>query len=193
VYKIRSTVPRSLGDYLREDTREGRASVDQHLANALARARRGDIERMIRDVHEAACTKAVQLPILKAATESEIDAAFATLDQQHTGALVVSPDPFFIIRREHLVALASPYAVPAIYPLSEFAALGGLMSYAASVTEAFHLLGIYTARVLKGEKPADLPVQQPTRFELVVNLNTAKALGLTVPPSILARADEVIE
>jgi putative ABC transport system substrate-binding protein len=150
-------------------------------------------ERMIRDVQEAARTKAVQLLILKAATESEIDAAFATLIQQHTGGLVVSPDPFLISRREHLVALASRYAVPAIYPLSEFAAVGGLISYAASVADAFHLLGIYAARVLKGEKPADLPVQQPTTFELVVNLKTANELGLTVPPSILARADEVIE
>jgi putative ABC transport system substrate-binding protein len=150
-------------------------------------------EQMVGDVEKAVRTKGLQLPIVKASTESEIDAAFATLVQLRAGALAVVPDPLFLGTREQLVTLAARHAVPVIYPSREFVASGGLISYAASFTAAFHLLGIYAARVLKGEKPAGLPVQQPTTFELVVNLNTAKALGLTVPPSILARADEVIE
>jgi putative tryptophan/tyrosine transport system substrate-binding protein len=150
-------------------------------------------EHYIRNAQEAAGTKGVQLQILKAGTESEIDAAFATPVQLHDGALIVAADPFFDGRREQLVTLAARYAVPATYALREFAKAGGLISYGASFTATFRSAGSFAGKILKGAKPADLPVQQPTRFELVVNLKTAAALGLAVPPSILARADEVIE
>ncbi len=150
-------------------------------------------ERVIRDVQEAARTKGLQLHVLKARSESEIDTAFASLVQLHAGALVVGADPFLSGRREQLVALASRRAVPSIYAWREFAAAGGLISYGPSLTSAFRLVGAYVGKVLKGAKPADLPVPQPTTFELVINLKTAKALGLTVPRSMLTRADEVIE
>jgi putative ABC transport system substrate-binding protein len=150
-------------------------------------------ERIIRDVQQAARAKGVQLPILKASTETEIDVAFASLIERAAGALLVAGDPFLSSRREQFVALASRHAVPSIYAWREFAASGGLISYGASLSSAFRLVGAYAGKVLSGAKPADLPVQQPTTFELVINLRTAKALGLTVPQSLLMRADEVIE
>ena len=149
--------------------------------------------RMIRDVQEAARTKRMQLQILKAGSEDEIETAFASLVQLGAGALVVGADPVFNGWREQLVALACRHAVPAIYEWREFAAAGGLISYGPSLTAVNRRAGIYAGKILKGANPADLPVEQPTKFELVVNLKTAKALGLTVPESILARADEVIE
>ena len=146
-------------------------------------------ERIIGHMQEAARAKRVDLRVLKARTESEIDGAFATLVELQADGLVLGPIGF----RPQIAALASRHAVPAIALPRDFPDAGGLLSYGPSNTAVYHLKGIYTGKILKGAKPADLPVQQPTTFELVVNLKTAKALGLTVPPSILARADEVIE
>jgi putative tryptophan/tyrosine transport system substrate-binding protein len=150
-------------------------------------------ERIMREAGEAARAKGLQLHILEAISENEIDAAFATLVELHAGALIVSIDPFFFGQRDQLLALASRHAVRAIYAFRESAAFGGLISYGASLTSVSSQAGVYAGRILKDEKPADLPVQQPTTFDLVVNLKTAEALGLTVPPSILARTAEVIE
>jgi putative ABC transport system substrate-binding protein len=146
-----------------------------------------------KDLETAADSIGVQLRVLRASTEHEVDTAFADLLQMQPRALVIANDPFFIDRIELLAALTVRHAVPAIFVYREFVAAGGLISYGSSLTEQFHQVGVYTGRILKGEKPGDLPVQRPTKFELVINLKTAKALRLTVPPSLLAIADEVIE
>jgi ABC-type uncharacterized transport system substrate-binding protein len=146
----------------------------------------------IGDVQQAAHVKEVQLPIVQASTPSEIDDAFATLVQLHADALVIGDNVFFTNQREQLVALAARYAVPAIDRWREFAAAGGLISYGPSLAWVNRQVGVYAGKILKGEKPANLPVQQPTKFELVINLKTAKALGITMPPSLLLLADEVI-
>ena len=151
------------------------------------------IERLVKDIQEAARARGVQLHFLKASTESEIDAAFAALVERQAGALLIVSDSFYLMRRELIVALAARHAVPAIYELPEYVTEGGLISYGASIPPIFRQVGIYAGKILKGAKPAELPVVRPTAFELVINLKTAKALGLTVPPSLLARADEVIE
>jgi putative ABC transport system substrate-binding protein len=141
----------------------------------------------------AAGVLGVQLHVLHASTERDLDTVFATLAQQRGGALVIAPDVFFSNQKEQLAALALRHAVPAIFQSPEFAAAGGLMSYGGSLTDTYRQAGIYTGRILKGEKPADLPVQQVTKVELVINLKTATALGLVVPLSVIGRADEVIE
>ena len=150
-------------------------------------------ESVIRYAQDAARTKGVQLPVLRAGTEGEIDAAFASLAQLQADGLVVAGDQFFTQQREQVVAAASRYSVPATYDLRGFTAAGGLINYGQDNRTVPRQAGVYAGRILKGEKPADPPVQQPTAFELVVNLKTAKALGLTVPPLLLATADEVIE
>jgi putative ABC transport system substrate-binding protein len=146
-----------------------------------------------RDLQAAARTLGVQLHVLYATTERDFDTVFTTLVQLRAGALVIAPATLFTSRSEQLAALTLQHAVPTIFQYREFAATGGLMSYGSNVTDAYRLVGLYTGRVLKGEKPADLPVQQATKAELIINLKTARTLGLTVPLALLARADEVIE
>jgi putative tryptophan/tyrosine transport system substrate-binding protein len=150
-------------------------------------------EPQLKDVETAAHALGQELLVLRAKTDKEIEESFAQLAQSRVDALVVSADGFFIGRQDPLVAFAQRYRVPTMYPLSQYVTAGGLMSYGAKLAEAFRQTGIYVGRILKGEKPADLPVLQSARFELVLNLKTAKALGLTVPPTLLALADEVIE
>jgi len=150
-------------------------------------------EGVIRYTQEAARTKGMQLSVLKAGTEGEIDAAFAALDQLHASGLVVDPDSWLSSRGEQVVALVSRHAVPAIYGFQEAVAAGGLISYGIDDMAERRQAGIYAGRILKGANPADLPVQQPTKFELKINLKTAKSLGLSIPTLLLAQADEVIE
>jgi putative ABC transport system substrate-binding protein len=150
-------------------------------------------ELTTKDVLAAAPVMGLTVQILKASTDREIDAAFASLVQARTGALLVGTDLVFNSRIEQIVALAARHAIPTMYALREFVVAGGLISYGTSLTEQYRQVGLYTGRILKGEKPADLPVMQATKIELIINLKTAKALGLQIPDRLLALADEVIE
>jgi putative tryptophan/tyrosine transport system substrate-binding protein len=152
-----------------------------------------DVHLRVKEIQAASHVLGKRIHVLQASTESAIDAAFAAVAEAHAGAVLVSSDPFFFGRRYQIVALAARYAVPAIYQWREFAQIGGLISYGASRSYAQHEAGIYVGKILKGAHPSDLPVQQAVKLELVINLNAAKALGIAIPPTILARADEVIE
>jgi putative ABC transport system substrate-binding protein len=154
---------------------------------------RATSELQLEEARNAAVALEREFQVLNAATPSEIDRAFATLTQSRVGGLMVSADAFFNSRREQIVTLATFHKIPALYHVREFAAAGGLMSYGASISDSYRQVGVYTGRILKGAKPLDLPVLQPTKFDLVINLRTAKALGLTIPDKMLALADEVIE
>jgi len=160
---------------------------------ALANPNFPDTADRLRELQEAAPTLGKKIQVVHAGSASEIDAAFASFAQRRPDALIVVTDPLMTARRYQIAALAMRDALPAIYAAREHVLVGGLMSYSTDLIEAYHLKGIYTGRILKGAKPADLPVVRPTRLELVINLATARALGLEVPPMLLARADEVID
>jgi putative ABC transport system substrate-binding protein len=163
------------------------------LIAALVNPKNPNTAGVTKSIAEAARAVGLQVHFLHASNEQELDAAFAGLPQLRAGALLVGADTFFSGRRDHVTALAARFAIPAIYEERQFAAAGGLMSYGANFAPSYHQAGIYTGRILKGEKPGDLPVVQSTKFEFVINLKTAKALGLEVPPGVSAQADEIIE
>jgi putative ABC transport system substrate-binding protein len=163
------------------------------VIGALANLNNPNAEHQLRDLRGAARILGQELVVFGAKDDQEIEKSFATLAQRQVRALVVTADGFLISRRDQIVALAARYAVPTMYPLSQYVAAGGLMSYGANLPEAFLQTGIYVGRILKGAKPADLPVLQPTKVEFIINLKTARALGVDVPPKLLALADEVIE
>jgi putative tryptophan/tyrosine transport system substrate-binding protein len=163
------------------------------IIGALMDPNRPEVNVRLKSVQLAAQAVGRRLAVASARNEGEFDAAFETLVRARVGALLASASPLFTSRRDHLVALAARHAIPTVFQFREYVAAGGLVSYGASVTEAYHQTGVYADRILRGEKPSDLPVVQPTKFELVINLKTAKALGLEVPPALLARADQVIE
>jgi len=150
-------------------------------------------ESTAKDAQAAARKLGVQLHLLHASTASDLDDVFATVVHLRVGAFVVGPDAFFFSRRDQIAELATRYAMPAIYYVREFAAAGGLMSYGVSVADGYRLAGVYVGRILRGEQPSDLPVEESTKFALVINLKTAKTLGLDVPPGLLAIADEAID
>jgi putative tryptophan/tyrosine transport system substrate-binding protein len=163
------------------------------LVGVLVNPTNLNAEAVLKDLQTAARAIGLQIHLLRASTEHEIESAFATLLELRTEGLMVGTDPFFNSRSEQLARLALRHAVPTVFQFREFAVAGGLMSYGGSITEVYRLVGIYVGRILKGEKPGELPVQQVTKVELLINLRTAKALGLNVPSTLLARADEVIE
>ena len=166
-----------------------KASLVAMLANPIS----PDAVPEIGTVQAAAQSMGVELAMFNVSAASEFDAAFAAIAERRPDAVLVGTDPLFVNQRDEIVARANRLRLPTIYPFREYAASGGLISYGSSIPNAYRLAGIYAGRILKGEKPAELPVQQPTAFELVINLKTARALGLDIPPILLARADEVIE
>jgi putative tryptophan/tyrosine transport system substrate-binding protein len=163
------------------------------IIGVFVNPRNTNAETIVAEVESAARTLGLQINVVKVSTTDEFGVAFTSLVQQTAGALLVAADPFFTAQREMLVALAAQYTIPAIYEWREFAVAGGLMSYGTNLSEAYHQVGVYTGRILKGEQPSDLPVVQPTKFDLVINLKTVRALGLDMPAKLLALADEVIE
>jgi ABC-type uncharacterized transport system substrate-binding protein len=163
------------------------------VAALLVNPTNTNAQAQVKDVQAAAQTLGVKLHILDASADRDFETVFANLAQLRVGVLLIGADTFFVSRAEQLAALTLRHAVPAIFAFREFAAAGGLMSYGSSLTDAYRLVGVYSGRILKGEKAAELPVQQSTKVELIINLKTANTLGLTVPLSLLGRADEVIE
>jgi putative tryptophan/tyrosine transport system substrate-binding protein len=163
------------------------------LIGVLVNPKYPDANLQLHELREAAEILKRKIDIVQASTERDVESAFATLVHDGVGALLIAQDPFFVDQREHIVLLARDHNLPTIYYQREFAEIGGLVTYGTHFADAYRQAGVYVGRILKGEKPADLPVLQPTKFELVINLKTAKGLGLTAPPTLLARADELIE